>query len=191
MTEPKEKNKGHRIVSPIQFIGLTGTNSAGKGETAAFFISRGYAYRSLSDVIRDRLRAEGLEANRDNLIRTGNELRREGGPDILARLVLADIRPPAVIDSIRNPMEIAYLKTRPGFILLAIEAPIALRFERALARGRNESVATLEDFALKEDEERGSAPGAQQLDACIALADAVVVNDGSLADLHRKLEAFL
>lgn len=173
------------------FIGLTGTNSAGKGETAAFFMARGYGYRSLSDVIRDRLRAEGLEASRDNLIRRGNELRREGGPDILARLAMADIRPPCVIDSIRNTMEIAYLKTRPGFILLALEAPVALRFERAALRGRNESAATLEDFVRKEDEERGSAPESQQLDACIALADAVVVNDGTIADLHRKLEAFL
>jgi dephospho-CoA kinase len=173
------------------YIGLTGTNSAGKGETAAFFMSRGYGYRSLSDVIRDRLRAEGLEENRDNLIRRGNELRREGGPDILARLIMADIRPPGVIDSIRNTMEIAYLKTRPGFILLALDAPVALRFERASRRGRNESAATLEDFARKENEERGSQPESQQLDACIALADAVIVNDGTIADLHRKLEAFL
>lgn len=173
------------------FIGLTGTNSAGKGETAAFFISHGYGYRSLSDVIRDRLRAEGFEENRDNLIRKGNDLRREGGPDILARLAMADLRPPAVIDSIRNPTEVAYLKTRAGFILLAIEAPIAVRFERALARGRNESAATIGDFARKEDEERGSKPGNQQLDACISLADAVVVNDGTLEALHRKLEAFL
>ena len=173
------------------FIGLTGTNSAGKGETAAFFVSRGYGYRSLSDVIRERLSAEGLEANRDNLIRKGNELRREGGPDILARLAMAGLRPPAVIDSIRNPMEIAYLKARPGFTLLAIEAPVPVRFERAVRRGRNESAATLEDFARKEDEERGSEPGAQQLDACIALADAIILNDGTIEDLHRQLEALL
>jgi dephospho-CoA kinase len=173
------------------FIGLTGTNSAGKGETAAFLRSRGYAYHSLSDVIRERLRAEGLEETRDNLIRRGNELRLEGGPDILARLVMAEAVPPAVIDSIRNPQEIAYLKTRPGFFLLAIDAPIGLRFERALKRGRNESAASLEEFAGKEDEERGSRPEAQQLDACLALADAVLVNDGTIEGLHRQLEAFL
>ncbi len=173
------------------FIGLTGTNSAGKGETAAFFKARGYGYRSLSDVIRERLRSRGLEESRDNLIRTGNDLRREGGPDILARLVMDGLEPPAVIDSIRNTSEISYLKSRPGFFLLAVEAPIALRFERAAKRGRNESCATLEEFARKEDEERSARPEAQQLDACLALADAVVVNDGTIEDLHRKLEAFL
>jgi dephospho-CoA kinase len=173
------------------FLGLTGTNSAGKGETAAFFRSRGYGYRSLSDIIRDRLRAEGLAESRDNLIRTGNALRREGGPDILARLALDGLEPPAVIDSIRNPAEIAYLRTRTGFFLLALDAPVGLRFARAVARGRLESAATLEEFARKEDEERSSRSEAQQLDACMALADARVVNDGTIEDLHRKLEAFL
>jgi dephospho-CoA kinase len=173
------------------YIGLTGTNCAGKGETAAFFISRGYRSRSLSDVIRDSLRAEGLEESRDNLIRRGNDLRRQGGPDILARLVLDALEPPAVIDSIRNRAEAAYLKSRPGFFLLAIDAPVALRFERSRRRGRDESARTLEDFARKEGEERGSHPEAQQLDACIAMADALVINDGTITDLHRKLEAFL
>jgi dephospho-CoA kinase len=173
------------------FIGLTGTNSAGKGEAAAFFMSRGYGYRSLSDVIRDRLRAEGLAESRDNLIRTGNALRRQGGPDILARLALEGLAPPAVIDSIRNPAEIAHLRTRPGFFLLALDAPVGLRFARALVRGRIESAATLEEFSRKEDEERSSHPEAQQLDACMALADAWVVNDGTIEALHRKLEAFL
>jgi dephospho-CoA kinase len=195
MAEQKEENRGQGIVSPIElkhpFIGLTGTNSAGKGEAAAFFMSRGYGYCSLSEVIRARLRVEGLEESRDNLIRRGNELRREGGPDTLARLAMAEITPPAVIDSIRNAGEIAFLKAQPGFLLLAIEAPVALRFERAILRGRNESAATLEEFSCKEDEERSARPEAQQLDACIRLADAIVVNDGTIEDLRRKLEAFL
>jgi dephospho-CoA kinase len=173
------------------FIGLTGTNSAGKGETAAFLRSRGYAYHSLSDVIRERLRAEGLEESRDNLIRRGNELRLEGGPDALARLVMREAVPPAVIDSIRHPLEVAYLRTRPGFFLLAVNAPVEIRFERAVRRGRNESSASLKEFIGKEDEERGIRPEAQQIDACIALADAVVVNDGTIEDLHRHLEAYL
>jgi dephospho-CoA kinase len=174
-----------------RLIGLTGTNGAGKGEAAAFFIGRGYAYFSLSDVIREALRAEGLEETRDNLIRKGNELRREGGPDALARAVLAKVRGKSVIDSIRNPSEVATLKRQPGFILLAIDAPAAVRFERARKRGRNESAATLEEFLAKEAEERSTDPSAQQLHACLALADRTIINDGSLADLYRQLEDLL
>jgi dephospho-CoA kinase len=172
-------------------IGLTGTNGAGKGETAAFLMTKGYAYVSLSDVIRDALRAEGLEPNRDNLIRKGNDLRREGGPDVLARRVLAKVRGKTVIDSIRNPREIAFLKTQPGFILLAVDAAPEIRFERVRARGRNESAETLEAFLRKEGEEDGADPDAQQLRACMALADLTLTNAGPIEDLHRKIEEIL
>jgi dephospho-CoA kinase len=173
---------------PHCLIGLTGTNGSGKGEAAAFFVAGGYAYFSLSDIIREKLAEDGLETSRDNLIRKGNELRRLDGADILARLVMAKVRGKAVIDSIRNPKEIAYLKKQPGFILLAIDAPPALRFARVQKRGRDESSGTLEAFIRKEAEENGADPAAQQLRDCMALADATIVNDGTLEDLTRKLE---
>jgi dephospho-CoA kinase len=174
-----------------RLIGLTGTNGAGKGEAAAFLMSHGYAYLSLSDVLREALRAEGLEETRDNLIRKGNEFRREGGTDVLARAVMAKVRGKTVIDSIRNPKEIAFLKRQAGFILLAVDAPAAVRFDRVRKRGRNESAATLEEFLAKEAEERSTDPAGQQLHACLALADRMVTNDGTIEDLHRKLEEFL
>ena len=60
-----------------RLIGLTGSNGAGKGEAAAFLVARGYSYRSLSDIIREKLASVGLAANRDHLIAKGNELRRD------------------------------------------------------------------------------------------------------------------
>jgi dephospho-CoA kinase len=174
-----------------RLIGLTGTNGAGKGETVAFFVRRGYEHHSLSDAIRDALAAEGLEPSRDNLIRKGNDLRREGGPDVLARRIMAKIRGRSAIDSIRNPGEIAFLRTQEGFFLIALDAPPALRFERVARRGRNESAPDLAAFLRKEAEENGADPGAQQIGRCMALADVTVINDGTLDDLHRKLEELL
>lgn len=174
-----------------ELIGLTGTNGAGKGEAAAFFKTRGYAYASLSDILREELRARGLEPTRDNLIRTGNELRAAFGPDILARRTMDRVTGPTVIDSIRNMLEVAYFRTRKGFVLLAFDAPVELRFGRVAARGRDESAATLEEFRKKEDEERAGGEAAQQLEACMAAADHLVWNDGTIEDLRRKLEKFL
>jgi dephospho-CoA kinase len=174
-----------------RLIGLTGTNGAGKGEAAAFFKARGYGYLSLSDVIRDELATRGLEASRDNLIRVGNELRAAFGPDVLARRVMAKVSGPTVIDSIRNTGEVAYLRRQEGFVLLAIDAPVDIRFRRVAARGRDESAATLEEFRKKEDEERAGGEAAQQLDACLAAADALVQNDGTIGEFHLKLEAWL
>ena len=174
--------------TPPRLIGLTGTNGAGKGEAAAFFMARGYAYFSLSDILREELGTRGEAVTRDNLIRTGNELRERYGPDVLARRTMAKVGGPAVIDSIRNTHEISYLRQQPGFVLLAIDAPVAVRFARVALRGRDESAADLEAFRKKEEEERTGGETAQQLEACMAAADRRVLNDGTLPDFHRKLE---
>ena len=175
---------------PPRLIGLTGTNGAGKGEAAAYFAAKGYARFSLSDVIRDELRERGEPESRDNLIRTGNELRESFGADVLARRTMAKVGRGgrAVIDSIRNVQEIEYLRRQKGFVLLAVDAPVALRFERVAARGRDESAADLEAFKKKEDLERRGGPAGQQLEACLAAADRLIVNDGTIPEFHRKLE---
>ena len=173
-----------------RLIGLTGTNGAGKGEAALYFAAKGYACFSLSDVIREELGRRGEPVSRDNLIRAGNELRAEFGADILARRTMEKIGAGgrAVIDSIRNTSEIAYLRRQDGFVLLAVDAPIEMRFARVAARGRDESAADLEAFRRKEDEERAGGAGAQQLEASMAAADRLILNDGTLEEFHRKLE---
>jgi dephospho-CoA kinase len=178
-------------MTTARLIGLTGTNGAGKGEVAAFFQSRGYAYASLSDIIRDELRTRGLEVTRDSLIRVGNELRAALGPDVLARRIMDRIAVPTVIDSIRNMREVAYFRAQGDFILLAVDAPVETRFARVASRGRDESAPTLEAFRKKEGEERAGGEAAQQLEACMAAADRRVWNAGTIEELHRQLEALL
>ena len=172
-------------------IGLTGTNGAGKGETADFFVSHGFSYFSLSDLIREEISRQGKPLTRDNLILTGNRLRNEFGPEILARRVMEKVTENAIIDSIRNTHEVQYLKKQKNFILLAIDAPIELRYQRILKRGRNESVSTLDEFKKKEAEELTGSTNQQQLQRCMQMADFMIINDGSIQDLHRKLEIFL
>ena len=172
-------------------IGLTGTNGAGKGEAAVFLGTRGYACLSLSDVLREGLAARGLPASRDNLIVLGNELRGRFGPDVLARRTMDKVRGPSVIDSIRNPREVEYLRRQEGFILIALDAPIEVRFARVQARGRDESAATLEAFRAKEEIEMAGSETGQQLAKCMTMADRRVVNDGTLEELWRKVEECL
>lgn len=175
----------------LKLIGLTGTNGSGKGEVAEYLKKRGYAYFSLSDLIREELEGKGEEPSRDNLIKMGNELRREFGADILARRIIKKIRGQAVIDSIRNPSEVEYFRKQKDFILLAIDAPAELRYERVKKRGRNESASSLEEFIEKEQEEMTDFEQGQQLRNCMKMADIVIINDSTLPDLHQKLEELL
>jgi dephospho-CoA kinase len=177
--------------SDVKLIGLTGTNASGKGEAAAFFQARGYEYHSLSDVIRDELASQGRPATRNNLIIKGNELREKEGADVLARRIFEKITGRAVIDSIRNPDEILFLRSKEGFILLAIDAPVRVRYERARLRGRDESASTLQEFIAKEREEMTDRDNSQQILTCMGMADYIVTNEATLEKFHKKLERYL
>jgi dephospho-CoA kinase len=178
-------------MSAHRLIGLTGTNGAGKGEVAAYLHKKGYAYFSLSDLVRQELQKKGKEINRDNLIAAGNALRERYGADILARRVMKKVRGRAVIDSIRNSGEAAFLRRQKGFILIAVDAPVRLRYKRVKERGRQESASTLREFIAKEKEEMAGRASGQQLRRCLALADAAIENNGTLAALHRQIEEIL
>ncbi len=182
---PEGGSSGRRL------IGLTGTNAAGKGEVALYLKSKGFEVFSLSDVIREHLRKRGLDATRDNLIAAGNSLRRRFGPDILARRVMRKVRGNAIIDSIRNSREVAFLRKQPGFILAAVDAPVELRFKRARKRGRQESAATLDEFIVKEQQEMTGGRAGQQLRRCLESADVMIINDGPLAELRRRVDRCL
>ena len=182
------RKRGTPAGFPHRLIGLTGTNAAGKGEVAAYLMKKGYAYFSLSDEIRDELRRRGEKITRDSLIAMGNSLRRRHGPDVLARRVMKKVTGPAVIDSIRNAREVSFLRRHEGFVLVAVDAPLELRFERARKRGRVESAETLEEFAAKERKEMEGGTSGQQIRRCMDLADMAICNDGSLQALHRRIE---
>ncbi|MBZ5637872.1 MAG: dephospho-CoA kinase [Acidobacteriia bacterium] len=172
-------------------VGLTGPNAAGKGEVAAHFRVLGFAVHSLSDVVREEAAARGFPLDREHLIRTGNELRRAGGPGILAERILARIGVRDVVDSIRNPAEVGVLRRIPGFLLLGVDAPARVRFDRSLARSRPGDPATFEAFEERERQENSSDPDAQQLRATLLLADRIVRNEGTLEALRREVDRAL
>src|SRR4029453_11663335 len=77
-------------------IGLSGRNGAGKGEVLAYLQSRSFYAHSLSDVIREELRRQGVDETRERMIEAGNAIRGKRGPgglaDILAGQLLPDRR---------------------------------------------------------------------------------------------------
>jgi dCMP deaminase len=175
-------------------IGLTGKNGSGKTAVSEYLKNRGFSYYSLSDEIRDEIRERGLEISREILIKVGNELRKNFGPGVLAERILGRLESEHnyVIDSIRNPNEVDVLRRRKDFTLLAIEADQAVRFERSRSRGREQAAQTLDQFVREEARELESdKPDHQQLNATRQVADLVVDNNGTIEDLHRRLDQML
>lgn len=175
-------------------IGLTGKNGSGKTAVSDYLKSRGFQYHSLSDAIRDEIKRRGEGITRDALIRVGNELREKFGSGVLAERILMTLEKEHnyVIDSIRNPSEVEALKRRDGFILLAVEADATIRLERSRKRGRESAAQNFEQFMEEEARELESDnPAGQHLHATRAKADIAVANDGTIEELHRKLDELL
>ncbi|MFN7972317.1 MAG: AAA family ATPase [Acidobacteriota bacterium] len=173
-------------------VGLTGPNAAGKGEVARILREMGFRYWSLSDIVREEATALGRTHGRDDLIRTGQELRRAHGTGVLAERIAGRLADRDLVDSIRSPAEVDVLRRVRGFELLGVTAPIEVRYERATARpGRGDALESLEAFRAKEAEEDGSDPGRQQLSAALARADHVIDNRGSVASLEAAVRSWI
>jgi dephospho-CoA kinase len=173
------------------YIGLTGPNASGKGEVARILAEWGFTLHSLSDVVREEATRRGLDHSRESLILTGTSLRQMHGEGALAERILPLLTSRSVIDSIRNPAEILVLRSLPGFHLLGVDAPEALRYQRSRTRGRAGDGDTLEEFQRKERLEKSDRGPGQQLGVCFSMADVVVNNDGTLQDLRRRVEQAL
>lgn len=179
-------------------IGLTGKNASGKGEAANYLKEKGFIYYSLSDVIREEATKRGLEHSRDVLIRLGNESREKYGPSYLAKQTNKKIKQQGknknqnfVIDSIRSPFEAKELMKNKGFVLVGIDAPIELRFKRLLERNRLGDAKTLDEFKQQEQRENLNSDTNQQIDATFGMADEVIMNDGTLEELYKKIDELL
>ena len=180
-------------------IGITGKNASGKGEAANYLKSKGFIYYSLSDVIREEATKRGLDHSRDNLIKIGNELRKNFGPNYLAQQINIKIKEILsnnpkqnfAIDSIRSPFEAKELMKNKDFTLVGIDAPIETRFNRLLERNRIGDAKTLEDFKEQEERENLKSDTNQQLDATFAMSEYVIVNSGTIGEFHQKIDDLL
>lgn len=174
-------------------IGLTGKNACGKGEVGEYLKRKGFKYCSLSDVIRDHIKKEKEEVTRSNLIKYGNILRENFGPQILAQRIMEKLigNTNYIIDSIRNPHEVYSLRQLNNFVLVNIEADSEVRFERIKKRSRENDPKTFKSFLEYEKKEASSSSIMQQVDKCQKMADYVIKNNSTLEELHKNIAVFL
>lgn len=179
---------------PKTVLGLVGPIASGKGAVLEILRNKGYASYSLSDRIREEIKARNDEITRESLNRVSNELREREGTNVLARrtaeIIERDNPINVVIDSIRNPAEVDYLKQRFNAKIIGVVADQRRRFEMFIARGANTGgVTTWEQFRELDDRELAQAGDhKQQVRRCIELSGIVIENDGTVEDLKGKVE---
>jgi dephospho-CoA kinase len=177
-------------------IGLSGTLGAGK-EVAADYIKKRFNcfYVKLSQVLRNELEKKRKGLDRKLLQDSGDEMRKMYGGHVLAKVSIEYLprnKELIVLDGIRNPGEIDYLKTNlnSNFFLIAIDSKPETRFERMNKRARKDDPKTWEEFLEMDarDQGDGQPEYGQQTRMCMDKADFKIDNDGTEEEFLAKID---
>lgn len=175
-------------------IGITGTLGSGKGTVVEYLKNKGYKHYSVSGFISEEIVRRGLPVNRDTMTSVGTDLRKINSPDYIMQELLKRaqvVGGNVVIESLRAPAEVAYLKTH-GARVWAVDADVKLRYERISARKSEKDAVSFEKFVVDEERESvGTNPYEMNLPKCISMADTTILNNGTVADLDKEIEAAL
>jgi dephospho-CoA kinase len=181
----------------MKVVGLTGTIASGKSSVKEAIVKRKSCdYVTLSSLIMEEtIKKRGLPIDRINKQNLGNELRQRYGNDVLAKTAwnfMQRKKEVLIIDGIRNPGEAEFLKRKNGtdFVLIAVDAPRELRWQRVVQRNKPTDPKTPEDFAKVDDRDQGVGEPdyGQQVRKCIEMADYALINDGNYEDFMKKCD---
>jgi dephospho-CoA kinase len=136
--------------------------------------------------------------NRTTMNEVGTDLRRTNAPDYYVTLFVARAKAAGVtdfvIESIRNVKEAEAIKAAGGFLIVA-DADEHLRYERVMARKSATDQVSFEEFRAQEaremDSENPDDPAFMNMRAVIAMADATVMNNGTLEELGQEVDRAL
>lgn len=175
-------------------IGITGPLGAGK-DTAADYIAEKINGRHVSggDILREMLQTLGLEPKKSALGDFGTFLRTHYGGDFITNKYYENISDEQhlIANGFRSVVEAKGHKAH-GALIVYIDAPDAVRHARIGTRGRTHDSVYADDLKrLDKQEHASTAAMAENLGAVKHLADVTIVNDGSLEELHARLDAFI
>ncbi|MFX1519892.1 MAG: AAA family ATPase [Promethearchaeota archaeon] len=178
----------------MKFIGTVGMPGSGKSVVSQIIKEKLNAfYIVMGDVIREEVLKEGLEPTPDNVRRIMLTIREREGNDIVARRCIKKLKENegkyewAIIEGLRGLKELfTFRKQLSTFLLVAIHASPSTRFNRLKQRGRSDDPKNREMFNERDLTELKVGIG-----SVIALADHIIVNEGTKDDLRRKIDIFL
>ncbi|NQU35664.1 MAG: AAA family ATPase [Bacteroidetes bacterium] len=177
----------------MKIIGITGTLGAGKGTVVNYLVNnKGFKHYSVRSFLIKEIERRGIIVNRDSMTEVANELRANHSPSYIIEQLYekaARYGGNSIIESIRTPGEVDFLKQQGNFYLIAVDADPKVRYNRITIRASSTDDISFDTFLANEKREFTAIdPNKQNLSRCIRLADFVLQNNGSMEELNDQLE---
>ncbi|MEM2934751.1 MAG: AAA family ATPase [Candidatus Thermoplasmatota archaeon] len=173
----------------MKAVAFTGMPGAGKTEAINVAKEMNIKVISMGDEVREEVVKRGLPLNDEITGKIADEMRKKHGAGYWAKRCLAKMGNEDffVIDGIRNMEEIEVFREKiDNLILVAIHASQATRYERIKKRKRYGNDMNIEKFRGREKKELSWGLG-----NVIAMADVVIINEGSLEEFKEKVRKIL
>jgi dephospho-CoA kinase len=165
-------------------IVIAGMPGAGKEEFVQVALAKGYEVVRMGDVVREEANRTGVAKNDKGVGGFANEERIRLGYDIWAKRAVLHVKSHrTVIDGSRGLMELEVFKRELSgrTALLAIHSSPDARFERLRKRARYDAPNDWREFRERDERELGWGLG-----SLIAMADHLIVNEGTLEDFKSR-----
>lgn len=176
-------------------LGIAGTLASGKGTVVEHLISRGFTHYSVSGILKEILTERGLPLTRSYMSPLADELARtyEGGVLEVAHNKAKEAGVENyILESIHRESEADYVRSIGGNIL-GVDADLKIRYARTQSRkeGAKDDVTFEEFVEHTKREEEGAGGTGPNIRAVLTRADTLVINDGTLEELHAQVDRAL
>jgi dephospho-CoA kinase len=177
-------------------IGIAGTIGSGKGTVVEYLKSKGFTQYSSSKLLGELVEKEGNPKTRDFLSPMATRLQEEYPGGVVEKnyreKFLQEKPEHAIFESIHRQTEADFLRSVGGQII-CVDADLEVRYSRTKLRNEGEKDRNdFEDFKEQsriEDDGGGDAGRDNNIRAVINSADTVIMNNGTLEELHAQIDA--
>ena len=180
MSSVKSETSDQRLI-----LCLTGMPGAGKSTAAETSEALGFKIFRMGDDVRMEAERKNIEPTDENLGAVMLQLRQAHGIVAIAQLCKQRIEKDrsrlVLIDGVRNVNEFFEFRKLGRAVLVAIHTTPEKRFQFLQVRGRSDSPQSFQSFEARDRRELSVGIG-----EAIALADEVIVNNGSQDELKER-----
>jgi dephospho-CoA kinase len=163
---------------------LIGLNAAGKDTIADILEEKGFKTLSCGDVLRKMAKDQGKPPEQELLLAMTEPLKRELGEGFLGKMLLDEFKEKewekCVANGLRRWGEWEELKKADKAIMILVDAPEDIRFDRAVKRSRDGD--KLDRDAFNQYDKKLASIGLEKLKA---EADYIIDNSGSMEELRQ------